>query len=263
MSYKHGTRRSRVGTAVHKDKSRMIIGRNAIQAAINTHPERIKKLLVAHDVEGKAKQLINQAQQLDLSVERSARSELNKLANGDTHQGMIAYLEPLQLGDRKELINNLSQRDSFLVIALDSILDPHNLGAILRASECFGVDAVVWSKNRSPGITPAVTKVAVGATEIVPLYEVSNIAEILLALQTEAGATVLCADGSDQSIDILEYSSTQKEVLDLGAEGQGVSDLIQRRADYKIKIPLYGVIDSLNVSQAAAVLLYQLKRMRQ
>ena len=142
---------------------------------------------------------------------------------------------------------------------LDSIMDPHNFGAILRAAECFGVDAVLWSKNRGCDITPVVAKVSVGASELLPLVPVSNLAQALERLK-DAGVWSIAADVSPEAQPIDQFEFPTKSLILLGSEGEGLQPLLLREAEFKITIPLHGKIDSLNVSQAAAVMLAAARR---
>lgn len=239
--------------------SRMVIGRNTVAALLHDSPASVIKLLVAADEKGRAKELLEHAQQRGVVVEFCSQKDLTARVNSDSHQGFVAIAEARKLGSRQDLLEICSSLDNFILVALDGVTDPHNVGAILRACECFGVSGVLWSKNRSSGITPVVTKVAVGATELLNLFEVSNLADTLLALEKECGASIVCADGDAASVDLQGYTASARTVLVLGSEGEGVSDLIKRRAETIVKIPMYGQIDSLNVSQAASVMLYALK----
>lgn len=234
---------------------RMVIGRNAVEAVLNVRSEDVHKLFVAADEKGRAGRLMNLATEHGIAIVYCSKGELTQRSGSESHQGFLANVKARPLGTRQELVARLREQDKFLVVALDGVSDPHNVGAILRACECFGVDAVIWSKNRSPGITPAVTKVAVGATELLSLYEVSNLADTLLAIEKEAGADVVCADGDVSAIELDKFTPPSRCVLVLGSEGDGVADLVKRRAHALVKIPMSGEIDSLNVSQAAAVFL--------
>jgi 23S rRNA (guanosine2251-2'-O)-methyltransferase len=245
------------------DGMRMVIGRNTIEAVLLRDPSRVVELLVSAEERGRAEQLLTTAQRAGVKVSFIQKAELSKRAGSDSHQGFIALIQGELLGTRQALLEHTREADRYLIVALDGVLDPHNVGAIIRAAECFGIDGVVWSKNRSPGITPAVTKVAVGATELVPLYQVANLADTLLALEKESGASIMCADGGEGAVALGRAVTQERLVLVLGAEGDGVSDLIKRRAQIRVQIPMLGQIDSLNVSQAAAVFFYELKRLRE
>ncbi len=210
------------------------MGKHCIEEVQKHSPNRILKLYSSRKGEG----------------EYRSASELSKLVGSDSHQGIVAEVkrrEPLPLK------TFLAEEHSF-VLMCDSIADPHNFGAILRAAECFGVDAVVYSKNRNVALTPVVSKVSMGASELVPLIEVSNLADTLKKLQ-DGGFWAVAAEVKEGAQPLGQFTYPEKTVLILGAEGRGVQPLLSKRADMSVYIPMKGQIDSLNVSQATAVLL--------
>ncbi len=234
----------------------IIIGRNSVAVALRAG--KVRQLYVADGGDARLQELAEEAEHLGIPVTKTDRRAMDARAQSSSHQGLLAIAEKPLIGTREMLCRALRDQERYLIVALDGVTDPHNTGAILRAAECFGVSGVVWSKNRSSGITPAVTKVAVGATAIVPLFEVSNLADTLLELQRECDAEIVCADAGLDALPLMQMTPPDKAVLVLGSEGQGVSDLILRRSSIRVSIPMRGAIDSLNVSQAAAVMLYAL-----
>ena len=140
------------------------------------------------------------------------------------------------------------------VLMLDQIFDPQNFGAILRSAECFGVDGVVWSKNRGADLTPTAAKTSSGASELLKLIRIANLAEAVSQFQKE-GFEVLVSLLVAKSENAFEYTFAPKTVLIVGSEGEGIQPLIQKKADRSIYIPMAGKIESLNVAQATAVLL--------
>ena len=189
-----------------------------------------------------------------IKINRVKKEDLDKICPNTNHQGVVAELRERKYYSLKEYLASSLDLDEDIVLILDSINDPHNFGAILRASECFAVGGVVWSSNRGTGVTPAVAKVSVGASELVRLVEVSNLSNTIIALK-KAGYWIIAASNDEESQSVYEFSFPKKSALILGSEGEGVSKLLLDNADFKIKIPLYGSIDSLNVSQATAVML--------
>ena len=175
------------------------------------------------------------------------------MSGTDSHQGVMLEVEKSFSLNFKELLTDIESREEVRILFLDQVSDPHNLGAILRASECFGVDYVLAS-GKNVDITPVVTKVSVGASELVPFHTVGNLAEVIEKLK-KAGCWFASADGGRGAENLKEFDFPKKTVLVLGSEGTGVRKLLLSRSDYTIKIPMYGQIDSLNVSQAAAVFL--------
>ncbi|MCB0321816.1 MAG: 23S rRNA (guanosine(2251)-2'-O)-methyltransferase RlmB [Bdellovibrionales bacterium] len=180
---------------------------------------------------------------------------LDDLAGGANHQGFALELESRKYYTLKEFLLTLPESGRVMLLALDEIYDPQNLGSIIRSAECFGVTAVMWSKNRGVGVTPAVTKVSAGASEIVPLIPVSNLRSDLNVLK-ENGFWVIAAHGESAGEkrpvqSLFELSFPERAVLVLGSEGKGVQPLILQEADIIAKIPMTGRIGSLNVGQAA------------
>ena len=139
---------------------------------------------------------------------------------------------------------------------LDSIFDPQNFGSLLRSAECFGVDGVIWSKNRGCELTPVVSKASVGASELLPLLCVSNLAETMRKFKKN-GFWIVTAEIGEEAKSLDSFDFPEKTLLIMGSEGKGVQKLLSKEADSKVYLPMYGQIDSLNVSQAASVLLYQ------
>ncbi len=218
---------------------RYVIGKRAVGSLIKNSPHRIEKLLVDGDLpKGFPK---------DLKVE-----PLNlKDFAGLNHQGIVALVTPspyIELSDIHE----------GPVVALDGVLDPHNVGAILRTASCFGAKAVIWSKNRSPGITPTVSKVSAGGSELIPLCQVSNLAQALKKLKDKGFWIVVSTmDGAD----LRQTEIPAPWVLVLGSEDEGVSRLVSELADFNLTIPTDPEgVESLNVGAAASVLLYELTR---
>jgi 23S rRNA (guanosine2251-2'-O)-methyltransferase len=181
--------------------------------------------------------------------------------NSDSHQGVVARVSPRSYLAFDDLLESVREVDAISILALDGVLDPQNFGAILRAAECFGIDAVLWSKNRAAPIGPVVSKVSVGASELVPLCVVSNLHRALEQLK-EAGAwlagTMVAPDAA--SLDTFEFP--EKSVIVMGAEGEGIHQLIEKSLDFKVYLSMAGAIDSLNVSQATAVFLHELAKQR-
>ncbi len=225
------------------------MGRQCVNEVLHTKPESIQKLFFFK----KQDCLVEKAQNLNIPVQFVSKRDLSSMVESDSHQGIVAHLRERRYLDLKDFLTSPFEKS--LVVMCDNITDPHNFGAILRASACFGVNAVIFSKNRGVGITPVVSKVGVGATELVPLLQVSNLAETLRQFQ-RVGYRVITADIGRHSHSIESFTFPQKSLLILGSEHRGVQPLLKRSADMSINIPLLGQIDSLNVSQAAAVLLF-------
>lgn len=228
-------------------------GRNSVKEILRNKPESILKVFISvKNPDSKAKELINNIKKSNIKIIDISKDEIEKISEGSNHQGFVAELRERKYYSAKEYLSKDKQKD--LIVILDSIFDPHNFGAILRASECFGAGAVAWSSNKGVGVTSVVAKTSVGASEIVPLIQVKNIANFIEKLKKK-DYWVVAADAGSESKDLNEFEFPQKTALILGSEGSGVQDILLKNSDFTIKIPMQGSIDSLNVSQAAAVFL--------
>lgn len=239
-----------------------IVGIHAVQAAVDYSASKIHKLWV--DSQRKDKRLVSlthQLQKLDLVLEVTDRKRLDKMADGKNHQGIIAEVEMPSVhseNDLKHRVKTLSDVPFFLV--LDQVQDPHNLGACLRTANAAGVHGIIITKDNSSGITPAVCKVACGAAEIVPVYQVTNLARTLRWLK-EQNIWVMGATGeTDQSI--FSADLTIPLAIVMGAEGTGMRRLTGEQCDFLVKIPMVGQVESLNVSVAAGIMIYEVFKQR-
>ncbi len=223
---------------------RYIMGKNCVREVMRQAPERIKKLF--------AQKNQDPFPNSGIKTVFKDKEALSKMVQSESHQGVVALVQERPFLNLKDFLKQ--ERRISIVLMLDSIFDPHNLGAILRAAECFGVDAVVWSKNRGVDLTPAVSKVSVGASELVDMIKVSNLAETVKRFQ-KAGYSTFGADAGEGSQSLFGFHFPDRCLLVLGSEGKGIQRLIKDNLDQLISIPMQGRIDSLNVSQAAAVFL--------
>lgn len=235
----------------------LLIGRNSLREVLKHSPERLIKVLISKADSQQLDDLV--AQISPQIISRVDRFALDELAGSDSHQGVLAVLKPRANVDVKSWMQQLDNQETSLLLLLDGVQDPHNLGAILRAAECFGVDAVIWSKNRGPTITPAVTKVSAGASELVQTIEVSNLVDIVGKLK-DRNFWVVALENDASAKDLQAFEFPKKCALVMGSEGAGVSHLLKKQADFLLKIPLHGQINSLNVSQATTVVLYEFRR---
>jgi len=193
-------------------------------------------------------------------VRRHSRTRIADEARTDAPQGVIAYAEPLPEVDIETLVRRAEERKPFLVV-LDSITDPHNLGALLRTAECAGATGAVLPRHRSAHVTPTVAKAAAGAVEHLPLAVVPGIPAALTLLKGRGVWTVGLDADAETSLFDLEVA-TEPIALVFGAEGAGLSRLVKERCDLVVSIPQLGSLDSLNVSAAGAVACYEVARRR-
>jgi 23S rRNA (guanosine2251-2'-O)-methyltransferase len=238
----------------------LIFGFHAVLARLRHHPESVVEVYAQaarHDP--RLRDLMALAQSRGVSVLQVDAQRLQGLTGGAHHQGVVARVEPVQL--KKSLEDLVEERGrDVLLLLLDGVTDPHNLGACLRVSDAMGVDAVVAPKDRSCGITPTVSKVASGAAETVPFITITNLARTIEELQ-EAGLQVIGAD-ADGAEDLFRADLRGPLAWVLGAEGEGLRRLTRERCDRLVRIPMQGSVQSLNVSVAAALCLYETRRSR-
>ncbi len=242
-------------------------GIHTVTALLRRSPQRIKQLLVQHGrTDERMNALLAMAQKADIRVQRRPLSELDAAAGGSSHQGVVAEIEPLAtqgegaLDDLLEEAASSSRSAAPLVLVLDGVQDPHNLGACLRTADACGVTAVIVPRDRAAGLTPVVRKVASGAAESVPFIQVVNLARTLRGLK-ERGLWII---GADDAADKSLYAAdlTGPTVIVLGAEGEGMRRLTREHCDLLVKIPMQGAVESLNVSVATGVLLFEALRQR-
>lgn len=231
---------------------RLVMGKHCLYELYEHARERILKVYTARRDDG----FVDKLQSSGIVVKFVDKMELSRFVDSDSHQLFVAEVKEKQ---RPNLVDFLEGDNQGLVLMLDSIFDPQNLGALLRAAECFGASGVVWSKNRGAPMTPIVSKASVGASELVNIFEVSNLAETVRKFQ-DYGYEAVTAEIDDAASSLYDFVFPEKILLVMGSEGKGVQRLISKRADHKVYIPMFGKIDSLNVSQATAVFLSYWKR---
>lgn len=246
----------------------LIMGRNCVEEVLKRAPERLREVFLAEaraegsgHQGGRRSEIREQIFKLKIPIREVSRRDLDGMVSSDSHQGVVARVSPRVFLELDDLLEQVRSSEAISILALDGVLDPQNFGAMLRAAECFGVDAVIWSKNRGAPIGPVVSKVSVGASEIVPLCPVSNLHQALERLK-EAGAWISGAMVSPDAKALDSFEFPEKSVLVLGAEGEGIHQLIEKNLDFRVYMPMSGAIDSLNVSQATAVMLHELAKQR-
>lgn len=237
-------------------------GRKALLELERKRPAAIRRV---HLKEG-----LHPSDDLRLSLERLAErgvrakhtssEELDRLAPGVNHQGILTEIAPLPPATLREVLERSASRNRLLV-ALDEVNDPHNLGAILRAADATGADGVILPRDHSSPVTPAVRKVSAGASEFVPIASVPNLARALETCR-EAGYWIVGTAIGEGSRSIFESDVACPLVLVIGSEGRGLRKLTKDRCDILVHLPMEGEIQSVNASQAASAFLYELLRRR-
>jgi 23S rRNA (guanosine2251-2'-O)-methyltransferase len=241
-------------------ETQLIFGFHAVNARLRHHPDSVVEIFVhagRHDP--RLRDLLATAQGRGVRAVAVDPQRLQGLVGHGKHQGVIARVEPVRLAATLEDVVASYGREVLLLI-LDGVTDPHNLGACLRIADALGVHAVVAPKDRSAGLTPTVAKVASGAAETIPFIPVTNLARTLGELK-EDGLEVVGADDTGQE-SLPDATLTGPLAWVLGAEGEGMRRLTRERCDRLVRIPMLGKVESLNVSVAAALCLYETRRQR-
>lgn len=238
-----------------------IVGRNAVREALRSG-RTIQRLFITNDkVQGSLQEIIGLAKDKGIELRRVDDKQLSKYADGVVHQGVVALAAPVKFADLGEVLQNWSSVKAPLLILLDGIEDPHNMGAIIRTAECCGATAVLIPKRHTAPINATVAKTSAGALESIPLVQVGNVAQTIEELKKQ-GFWVLGAHMEGQQT-LYQADLTSPLVLVIGNEGKGLSRLTKERCDFLVTIPMYGRINSLNASVAAAILMYEAVRQRQ
>ncbi len=238
-----------------------VYGIHAIEKFIQRTPEQGIELLSTEKRNPRLLSIIGQTRKSQIPVRFVDRQTLSQLVGSDKHQGCVLRIKVIS-GQQKSLeqcISELNQDSLFLV--LDGVQDPHNLGACLRTADATGVDAVFVPKDRAVGLNATVRKVAAGGAESVPLIEVTNLNRSLKALQA-AGVWVYGTSGDAEAM-IYDFDYVGPVALVMGAEGDGLRRLTAEQCDQLIKLPMTGVVESLNVSVATGDCLYEIRRQRE
>jgi 23S rRNA (guanosine2251-2'-O)-methyltransferase len=243
-------------------KRNFVYGLHAIGAVLARAPERLLELWMASPRDdARARQLRERALAAGVRIQAASSESLAKLVGDVTHQGAVAAVRPLKAWDEHDLLTNLSQIDGDpLLLVLDGVTDPHNLGACLRTADAAGVHAVIIPKDRSAAVDGVVRKVAAGAAEFVPVASVTNLARALDLLK-EQGIWVVGTEG-EAAQTLYQADLKRPLALILGAEGSGMRRLTRERCDFVVRIPMAGQVESLNVSVAAGVALFEARRQR-
>jgi 23S rRNA (guanosine2251-2'-O)-methyltransferase len=237
-------------------------GIHAVRVLLTRHPERVRRVLLASGRDaGRLAEIRALAQRAGVQVAAADDALLAKHAEGERHQGVVAEIVPRAGDPETQLEEALEAAGAApLLLVLDGVQDPHNLGASLRSADAAGVAAVIVPRDRAAGLTPVVRKVAAGAAETVPLVPVVNLARTLRDLK-ERGVWLV---GTDDAADKTLYDADLKGPLALvmGSEGEGMRRLTRECCDQLVSIPMAGAVESLNVSVAAGVALFEAVRQR-
>lgn len=240
---------------------RQIEGRNPTLEALKVGL-KIEKILVQRGVTGvRVQEIVTLASARGIDLQRISKKELDSIAVSSNHQGVIALAEDYQYAEIDDIFQLAEQKqEPPLIVLLDEIKDPHNLGSIIRTANAAGVHGIIIPKHRAVEVTSVVSKTSAGAVELIKVVQVTNLARTIAELQ-ERGLWFVGADlASNQVI----YQTDLRGPLGvvIGSEGSGLRRLVKEKCDFLVQIPMYGQINSLNASVAAGVILYEVVRQR-
>ena len=247
---------------MNKTQTEWIFGIHALDSAISQHPENVVQIVVDQNSRNsRLDSIISTAKNLGLQLSYEKLQYLNKHCK-ERHQGIIALIKVPKLPDESDLKTDIVGLESPLILILDNIEDPRNLGACLRSADAAGVDMVIFPKHKSASLTPVAKKTAAGAAETLKIYQVTNIVKALEILK-DNGVWISGTDLADESTSIYQTDFKGSMGIVLGNEGKGIRPLVKKHCDFLIHIPMYGTVQSLNVSVATGITLFEAKRQRQ
>ena len=242
-------------------RNETIYGLHAVRVMLERHPDRVTAIRLAEKRDDPRVRVIDDlAKRHKLPIHRVDQHALKQQLGDVSHQGVAADITPMPPWTEDDLFTALQNATNPLILVLDGVQDPHNLGACLRTADACGALAVIVPRDRAAQVTPTVRKVAVGAAETTPVVPVTNLVRTLKLLK-EAGLWVVGADAEGAKL-AQEVDLTGGIVLAMGAEGSGLRHLTRQTCDWMVRLPQLGTVESLNVSVAAGMLLYEAVRQR-
>lgn len=237
----------------------LIIGRNPVIEALKSG-RGISGVIIQKGASGSIAKVYDLAKKKGIKIEQAEKTELDKLCKGKGHQGVVAFAAARSFADMKDIYKRVEAGgENALIVILDELEDPHNLGAIMRSAECAGACGIIISKHNSCGLTETVAKTSAGAIEYMPCVQVTNIAKTIDELKKNGFWIAACdMNGSLYT----EADMRGKLALAIGNEGKGIRQLVKSKCDFVVSIPMLGKINSLNASNAAAIIMYEVLRQR-
>jgi 23S rRNA (guanosine2251-2'-O)-methyltransferase len=239
----------------------MVYGKNPVLEALRAGRE-IKRLVVLASAreEPRLAEILGAARERGIDVEEAGRQRLDDIAHSDSHQGVIAYVGRRRYWELPDLLAELESDPAPVLLVLDGIQDPQNLGSICRTAEAAGVAGVLIPRHRSAEVTPAATKASAGAVEHLRIAMVGSLAQVIDRLKQEGYWTVGLAGEAEAAYTAARYDG--KLALVIGSEGEGLHRLVRERCDQLVRLPMLGRVSSLNAAVAASVVLYEALRQR-
>lgn len=231
-----------------------IFGKNTVREVLNNNKRAKKLYITKNNVE-----LMSLAKKNNIPYILMENNDLNRIVSGN-HQGAVLEIEKYSYTSLDDIVNNACEKYP-LIVMLDGIEDPHNLGAILRTCDAGGVDGIIIAKNRCVGLNQTVAKVSTGAIEYVKVAEVTNLTNTIKYLK-QKGFWIVGAESCDKSVLYTDVKYDMPVCLVIGSEGKGISRLVTENCDYLIKIPMVGHVNSLNASVSCSILIYEILKNR-
>jgi 23S rRNA (guanosine2251-2'-O)-methyltransferase len=244
-------------------ETNIVYGIHAVGKMLTFHSNRIKRASVSKSADSaRIKKILEQLAQIDVEVRYFAKEKITELAKSPQHQGIVLEIEALTVQSENDLIDLMEKSAPGYFVALDTVEDPRNLGACIRTAESLGALGVIIPKDKSANVTPVVRKVACGAAEILPIYQVTNLSRTLKTMQ-EYGYWVYGTGWSDKSQCLYKTEFPTKFAVVMGSEGTGLRQLTAKTCDQLITIPMPGISESLNVSVATGIVCAEIVRQNQ
>lgn len=241
-------------TDSEQSEARVVYGRNPVRELLENGKPVDRIIVKRGEYDGSISLIVALARERGITVSEADMRKLDFYSDGGRHQGVIAFLAPMQFLSIKELLADTKEKGEVpFYLILDGIEDPQNLGAILRSAECAGANGVILPKHHCAPLSPSACKASAGAVEYIPIAKVTNLTRAIEELK-DSGLWIYGADADGEHYSKVDLSGPAAFVL--GSEGHGMSRLVRENCDKIISIPLHGKINSLNVSAAAAVVLY-------
>lgn len=244
------------------EKNEIVYGKNPVEALLETGKRKINKVYFAKGLkfDSKLRKIINLARTNNIPVQEVPREKLNIIAEGQ-HQGIAASVSPIEYLEFNDFMKSLKNNVGFsFVLILDGVEDPHNFGSIIRTACAAGVNGIIIPSRRSSPVTATVEKASAGAVEKIPIIQVTNLTSSIDKLKKENFWIIGAESTGEQYFYDIDYNMNCALVL--GGEDKGISTLVKQNCDILVKIPILGNINSLNVANAASIIIYEIVRQR-
>ncbi len=254
--------RGRSAPVFHPESSFFLYGIHPVREALQAPNPRVECLYVAQGRRGHGiAELVAVAESLGIKIHWKDRKALDQICGVSTHQGVVGVVSPPRLVDLEEILQRCKSIPKPIVLALDGIKDPRNLGSLLRSAEAFGVSGVLIPKDRAAGLTPTVAKTSAGAVEYTPVVQVVNLVRALRELKAY-GFWIIGAEAQGGK-PCFTHHFQEPTALVLGEESRGLRPLVRQQCDFLLTIPLRGRIQSLNVAVAGGIFLYEIRKQQE